>query len=144
MNGKIINNLNCQKYRDFPLSIKIILIIYIIGFGVGTITHTIDIVKGGFLPYVSAPDWKNIYWTSLILLDFIAILLILKYTISGLILANLIMISDIVINTNLLTYSSDYRIILQIFFGLFILMTTPLIIKKMIKYHKATCTKLTV
>jgi hypothetical protein len=138
MNGKMLNNLIQQKYRDFSYVIKVILILYIIGFGVGTTTHTIDIIKGGFLPYINVPDWKNIYWTSLTILDFLVIILIFKSILFALILANSIMISDVLINTNLLTNISNYKTVLQIIFGLIVLISTPVIINLLIKNNKTT------
>ncbi len=139
MNGKMLNNLFQKKYHDFSWKIRLILVVYIIGFGIGTTTHIIDIINWGILPNDTAPDWKNIYWSSLTILDFIAIILILKSIAPALILANSIMISDVLINTNVLTYFNNYKIVLQIIFGFFVLITTPVIIHQMIKNYKATC-----
>ena len=117
------------RFDFFRLSAKyrIILFIYIVGFMVGVTTHSIDLIKGGFLPYDHVSLWKNIYWTSLTLLDFaICIILMLKIK-WGLILANLIMISDVLINTSLLSLFNGYKIAMQITFCLFVMITTPLI-----------------
>jgi len=106
---------------------RFLLYMYVVGFMVGVTTHTIDLIKGGFLPYDHVPLWKNIYWTSLTLLDF-AVCVILMIKINwGLILANLILISDVLINTSLLTLFNGYKIAMQITFCLFVMITTPLI-----------------
>jgi hypothetical protein len=120
-------------YFKYPNTIKIILAIYIIGFGIGTTTHSISLFEGGFLPYTNVPLWKNIYWTSLTFLDLFAIFLVLKSLTPALLVSNLIIISDVIINTNGFQYFDDYRIWSQIALGLYILITTPIII---LKYKK--------
>jgi hypothetical protein len=104
---------------------------YIIGFLVGFTTHTIDLINGGFLPYNQVPLWKNIYWTSLTVLDLAVCIIMLIKIKWGLIIANLIMISDVLINTRLLTIFSGYKIGMQIVFCLFVMLTTPLIFKEL-------------
>ena len=123
-------------WKNHSKKVKVILLLYIVGFTIGTITHTIDIFKGGFLPYSNAPLWKNIFWTSLTLLDFLAIVLIIQSIIPALMLSNLIVISDVVVNSlgvrlqNLTDVGSNYRLHLQMLFCIFIIITTPLILKE--------------
>ena len=127
------------NYFDYPKKIKILLFIYITGFAIGTTTHTIELIKGGFLPYTNVPLWKNIYWTLLTLLDFTAIILVLKKIIPALVLSSLIIVSDVIINTigvqidQLHNFSYSYRLIMQIMFCIYILITTPIIIKQLKK-----------
>jgi len=117
-----------MNYLKYPNSIRLLLIIYIIGFATGTTTHTMELIKGGFLPYTFVPLWKNIYWTSLTFLDLFAIFLILKSIIPALWISNLIIISDIIVNTNGFQFFNGYRLYFQTSFGLYILITTPIII----------------
>ncbi len=123
------------NYFDYPRKIKILFFFYIIGFAVGTTTHTIELIQGGFLPYNHVPLWKNIYWTSLTFLDFLAIILILKSIVPALIISNLIIISDVIINisgieiSQLGEYSDNYKLIMQIAFCLYVLITTPIIFR---------------
>jgi hypothetical protein len=132
------------NYLDYPQTVKIVLFFYIIGFAIGTTTHTMDLVKGGFLPYNNAPLWKNIYWTSLTLLDFLAIILILNSVVPALILSNLIIISDVIINSigvrlsDLVDYGANYKLIMQMIFCIFILITTPILLRQ----YKLTKNKL--
>ena len=124
------------SYFKYPNSIKLLLVIYIVGFAIGTTNHTIGLIKGGFLPYTYVPLWKNIYWTALTFLDFLALFLIFKSLKPALWISNLIIISDILINTKGLQFFNDFNIFFQILFGLYIVTTTPMIIleyKKTIK-----------
>jgi hypothetical protein len=120
-------------YFKYPNSIKLILVLYIVGFAIGTTTHTIGLIKGGFFPYHYVPLWKNIYWTSLTFLDLLAVFLIFKSIIPALWISNLIIISDIIINTKGFQFFDDFNISFQILFGLYIVITTPMIF---LKYRK--------
>jgi|APHig6443717497_1056834.scaffolds.fasta_scaffold22518_2 hypothetical protein len=121
------------SYFKYPNSIKLLLVIYIVGFAIGTTNHTIGLIEGGFLPYTDVPLWKNIYWTALTFLDFLALFLIFKSLKPALLISNLIIISDVLINTKGLQFFNDFNIFFQILFGLYIVTTTPIII---LKYKK--------
>jgi hypothetical protein len=118
------------SYFKYPNSIKLLLVIYIVGFAIGTTNHTIGLIKGGFLPYTYVPLWKNIYWTALTFLDLFAIFMIFKSIMPALWISNLIIISDVIINTKGFQFFNDFNIFFQILFGLYIVTTTPMIIMK--------------
>ena len=122
------------SYFKYPNSVKLLLVIYIVGFAIATTNHTIGLINGGFLPYTYVPLWKNIYWTVLTFFDLFAIILIFKSIMPALWISNLIIISDIIINTKGFQFFNDFNIIFQILFGLYVLTTTPIII---LKYKKA-------
>lgn len=126
-----MNNLLKIKYFDCDGQIKVILLFYILGFATGTVTHTIEIINGGFLPYDFVPMWNNVFWTSLTFLDFLTVILLFRSVLSGIILSNLIIISDVVINTSGFTFFADYRVILQIIFCVYVVITTPIILMKL-------------
>lgn len=67
----------------------------LLGAGLG---HVIQLWQGGWLPYRFAPLSLNAYWTALTFLDPIAAILLLWRPRIGLILALLIIISDVAIN----------------------------------------------
>jgi hypothetical protein len=119
--------------KKYPRKIKILLAVYVIGFFVGVITHSIDMINGGFLPYTHAALWKNIYWTLLLPFDFLVIVLILTAVVPGLIVSNLIIISDVIINTRGCVFFGNYKIIMQTVFGLYVITTTPIIFLYMFK-----------
>lgn len=129
-------------FLEYPKTIKILLAIYVLGFAIGTTTHVLDLLNHGLILNKNVPTWKNIYWVSLTFLDFLAIVLILRSIFPALIISNLIIVSDVLINTNGLTFerfgnSDDYKIVLQIIFGLYILSTTPIILRLHTKDRKS-------
>ncbi|MEZ7204892.1 hypothetical protein [Pseudoalteromonas sp. DY56-GL79] len=66
---------------------------------IGGGTHIFDNVVYGFLPYEFAPQWVNIYWTALAVIDLVAVFLLVKYRRAGIALTLLIMLSDVAINS---------------------------------------------
>jgi hypothetical protein len=124
------------KWSDYPRIVKIFFVIYMLCFLWATKNHILDIWRGGFLPYSYAPLAFNIYWTSLTLLDPLAIVLLYYLPYHGMVLAVLIMVSDIAVNLYA-TYSfgnsdifSDRLLQLQILFGIFLFLTVPILWKK--------------
>ena len=130
---------SCVKYSK---TLKTLLSLYLPGFAIGTTTHVIDLLNHGLILNKDVPTWKNLYWVSLTFFDFLTIILILRRRIlPGLIASNLIIISDILINTNGFTFerlgnSDDYKIFLQIIFGVYILISTPIILRLCAKDKK--------
>lgn len=76
-----------------------ILIILSLCLASGGTTHVIDIARGGFLPYVGVPFPINVFWTSLALLDFVAVLLLWVRRNSGVALTTAIMCADVAVNS---------------------------------------------
>jgi len=73
-------------------------IIWTVGFLIGTTTHLIDIWMGGWLPYEFRPIGFNIYWTSLVFLDPLAVVLIWARERWGVVLGVAVMASDVLVN----------------------------------------------
>ncbi|MFF3734790.1 hypothetical protein ACFYXM_32045 [Streptomyces sp. NPDC002476] len=65
---------------------------------VGSATHVTDLLRHGLRPYTWAPDWLNLYWSSLALFDTLATLLLLRGRHSGVDLACLVMATDLAVN----------------------------------------------
>ncbi|HUV08793.1 MAG TPA: hypothetical protein VMX75_13750 [Spirochaetia bacterium] len=78
--------------------LRIILAVYCLGFLVGTVTHITDMAQNGFLGYRSCPLLINLFWTSLAILDPLAVALILLSPLTGIVLAVGIMLSDLAVN----------------------------------------------
>lgn len=66
---------------------------------IGGATHIFDNLYYGFLPYKFVPQWINIYWTALAVVDIVAVYLLIKYRNAGLLLTLAIMFSDVAINS---------------------------------------------
>lgn len=66
---------------------------------IGGITHVIENVNHGFLPYKFAPTWINVYWSALAVIDLLAVYLLLTKRNPGLVLTFMIMTTDVIINS---------------------------------------------
>lgn len=124
------------KWNDYSRMVKLVFVIYMLCFLWATKNHILDIWRGGFLPYTYAPLALNIYWTSLTLLDPLAITLLYYLPYHGMVLAVLIMVSDIAVNLYA-TYSlwnsdlfSNILLQLQMLFGIFLFLTVPILWKR--------------
>jgi hypothetical protein len=78
---------------------RAILLLLSLCFVAGGSTHVGDIVRGGFLPYDYVPFPINLFWTSLALLDFAAVLLLWRRRNVGVSLSIAIMCVDVSINS---------------------------------------------
>ncbi len=67
-------------------------------FLVGAVSHIADLLHSGLRPYSWAPDWLNLYWSSLAVFDSLAALLLLFGRRRGLDLACAIMATDVAAN----------------------------------------------
>jgi len=112
------------------MSLRTMLLIYCLGLGLGTLSHLVDIVLNGWLPYDFAPLAFNLYWTALTLLDPLCILLLLSKRRWGLIVLIAIMVTEVAINAyatarGLLAGGFAYNasLWLQAAFLLFVLLT---------------------
>jgi hypothetical protein len=113
--------------------VRFIIAVYVFGFAYGTRNHIVDILADGWLGYDFVPLPINLYWTLLTFFDPLAILLLLSFPPAGIILCVLIMASDIAINTGVTVYfyyqtgmvTLD-RLPLQIAFGIFVFLTSPI------------------
>ncbi len=135
--------------RIKPLhGVRLIFAVYIFGFAYGTRNHIVDILADGWLGYDFVPLPINLYWTLLTFFDPLAIFLLLSFPFAGMILSVLIMASDIAINTGVTVYffyqtgifSLD-RLPLQIAFGVFLFITTPIAWKRIREIVKACTAK---
>jgi hypothetical protein len=119
------------KHKELRI-VWAIFAIYIFGLSNGTTNHIVDIIHDGLLGYQYVPFPVNIYWTSLTILDPLAILLLLFFPFVGVVLSVLIMAMDIPVNLSVTLYYyfqtgafSDGRLFLQIAFGLFVFLSVP-------------------
>ncbi len=98
-------------------------IVWTIGFLIGTITHTLDLINLGWLPYDFRPLGWNIYWTSLTFLDPLAAGLIWVRERWGIALGAAIMASNVAVNGYTLALGYDaffYPLVLQSGFAAFV------------------------
>ena len=80
--------------------IRVIIGIYITCFGIGVFNHARDFAAYGWRPYDWGPFLLEVFWSLLIFLDALAIMLLLsRFRRAGLVLAASIMIGDVAANT---------------------------------------------
>jgi hypothetical protein len=122
------------NFRDRALHlVRAMFAVYIFGFAYGTRNHVVDILADGWLGYDYVPLPINLYWTLLTFFDPLAILLLLSFPFAGILLSVLVMASDIAINIGVTVYfyyqtgmvTLD-RLPLQIAFGMFVFLTSPI------------------
>ena len=125
-------------WKKYTVEVKAILIIYSLGFLVGTCTHAAGLMKYGFLAY-EVPLAINLYWDLLTIADPLTSLLVWIRIKVGLVLAITIMATDIIINSyayvqGVFGESEPGMIPLSLFvqsmFGLFVFVTAPVLIEK--------------
>ncbi|WP_038331261.1 hypothetical protein [Empedobacter falsenii] len=106
----------------------------LLGFAIGTTTHIFDLLNYGWILNPEVPKWKNIIWVSLMFLDFLVVVLLLTKLKLGLLLSNIIIITDVLVNTNFLKfdrlgYDDDYKIYLQVVFAIYVLISSLIVSK---------------
>jgi len=77
---------------------RIIQLVWVAGFLIGTTTHLLDLIAGGIETYGGFPTGLRAYWISLTVLDPLAVLLLLLRRRSGVVLGLAIILSDIAVN----------------------------------------------
>ena len=121
-------------FQSYPAIVKILLSVMLLGFAIGTTTHIFDLLNYGWILNPEVPKWKNIFWVSLMFLDFLVVVLLLTKLKLGLLLSNIIIITDVLVNTNFfkfdrLGYDDDYKIYLQVIFLIYVLISSLIVLK---------------
>ena len=118
-----------------PRVVRGILLMYSLGFLIGTYTHVHGVLTHGWLAW-PVPLAIGLYWDALTFLDPLTVLLLWRSPRVGLVLALAIMVSDVSVNT--LVYQAGYfgpptphmvpvSLFDQALFGLFVVLTAPLV-----------------
>jgi hypothetical protein len=90
-----------DRIKELPTYLCFILLTLAACFAIGTVTHAIDIYRLGFFGYSKLPHVSlglNIFWSSLIFLDFIVIVLLFTRQTYGIVLGFCVLFADVVIN----------------------------------------------
>ena len=121
-------------FQSYPIKITILLSVMLLGFAIGTTTHIFDLMNHGWILNPEVPKWKNIFWVSLTFFDFLIVVLLLTKLKLGLLFANIIIIADVLVNTNFfkfdrLGYDDDYKIYLQVIFLIYVLISSLIVLK---------------
>lgn len=84
--------------RRLDRSGRAIQIVWIAGFVIGTLSHVLDLISGGFDTYAAFPLPLRLFWVSLTFLDPLTATLIALGRRSGVVLGLVIILTDIAVN----------------------------------------------
>jgi len=99
---------------------------WVIGFLVGTTTHTADLIVGGVNAYSGFPLGVQLFWVTLTILDPATAALIIFRRRSGIVLGSAVMIADITVNWTVFVAVgelSSFGVITQSLFAALIFVT---------------------
>lgn len=99
---------------------------WVIGFLVGTTTHTADLILGGLDVYSGFPVGVRLFWVTLTILDPVTAALIIFRRRSGIVLGAAVIITDIAVNWTVFTVVgglSLFGVINQSLFAVLIVIT---------------------
>lgn len=105
---------------------RLIVGVWAVGFVVGTTTHTIDLLAGGFNVYVGFPEPVRWFWISLTVIDPLVVILLILRSQAAVPLGVLVMIADLAVNwTVFFTVGglSLFGVLTQSIFGAFVFIT---------------------
>ncbi|MDR6866581.1 hypothetical protein J2Y69_001174 [Microbacterium resistens] len=103
-------------------------VVWIAGFLIGTASHILDLIAGGTDTYGGFPPALRAFWLSLTVLDPLTALLVLLRKRAGIILAIVVMLTDIAVNwTVFFTIGGNplFGVVNQTLFAVVLLATAP-------------------
>jgi hypothetical protein len=107
-------------------ALRVFQVMWVIGFLVGTTTHTADLILGGLDVYSGFPPGVRLFWVTLTVLDPVTAVLIILRRRSGIVLGSAVIIADIAVNWTvfaLLGGLSWFGVICQSLFAVLIFVT---------------------
>ncbi|WP_285039163.1 hypothetical protein [Plantibacter sp. lyk4-40-MEA-4] len=107
-------------------ALRVFQILWVIGFLIGTTTHTADLILGGLDVYGGFPPGVRLFWVTLTVLDPITAVLIILRRRSGIVLGIAVIVADIAVNWTvfvLLGGLSWFGVINQSLFAVLIVVT---------------------
>jgi len=79
-------------------ALRVIQVVWVIGFLVGTTTHAADLIVGGLNAYSAFPVGVRLFWVALTILDPVTAALIIFRRRSGILLGGAVILADIAVN----------------------------------------------
>lgn len=107
-------------------ALRVFQVVWVLGFLVGTTTHTAELIVGGVNAYSGFPLGVRLFWVSLTLLDPATALLIIFRRRSGIVLGIAVIVADIAVNWTVFVMVgglSLFGVISQSLFAVLILVT---------------------
>lgn len=106
---------------------RIIVSVWAVGFLVGTITHTIDLMAGGLNAYAGFPEPVRWFWVSLTLIDPLVLVLLFLRSRAVMPVAVLVMVADLAVNWSVFFTVGGltvFGVVMQSLFGMFVFLTS--------------------
>ncbi|MFB2582360.1 hypothetical protein ACEXQD_14015 [Herbiconiux sp. P15] len=107
-------------------ALRVFQVLWVLGFLVGTTTHTADLIVGGVNAYSDFPLGVRLFWVSLTILDPATAVLIIFRRRSGIVLGIAVIVADIAVNWTVFVLVgglSLFGVISQSLFAVLILVT---------------------
>ncbi|MFB2585846.1 hypothetical protein [Herbiconiux liukaitaii] len=107
-------------------ALRVFQVLWVLGFLVGTTTHTADLIVGGVNAYSGFPLGVRLFWVSLTILDPVTAALIIFRRRSGIVLGIAVIVADIAVNWSVFALVgglSLFGVISQSLFAVLILVT---------------------
>ena len=79
-------------------ALRVLQVMWVLGFLVGTTTHTVDLILGGVNAYSNFPLGVRLFWVTLTILDPATAALIIFRRRFGIVLGSAVIIADIAVN----------------------------------------------
>jgi hypothetical protein len=127
--GNRFSVVSVAAYRGrmaLPLRFRVIQLLWVAGFLVGTTTHIVDLALGGADVYAGYPAGARLFWLSLTVLDPLTLVLVLLRTRAGIVLGAAVMIADVSVNLTVAATVGGFGpfgLVNQAVFGVFVLAT---------------------
>ncbi|AWG00098.1 hypothetical protein DZF92_13870 [Clavibacter michiganensis subsp. insidiosus] len=113
-------------------ALRIIRALWIAGFGIGTITHVLDLAVGGTDVYAGFPVALRAFWVSLTVLDPLVIALLALRRRAGVALGIAVILVDIAVNWTVLATIGGippWGAMNQTLFAILVLATAPALLR---------------
>lgn len=107
-------------------ALRIVRLLWVLGYLVGTTTHVVDLVLGGTEVYAGFPTAVRLFWVSLTVVDPLVIVLLLLRRRAGVVLGVVVIVVDVAVNGTVLATTeglSPGGIVNQSLFAVFVLVT---------------------
>jgi hypothetical protein len=108
----------------------VVLVVWILGFLVGTTTHILDLAAGGVETYAGFPAGVRLFWVSLTVLDPLTVVLLALRRRAGIVLALAVILADIAVNWTVFVTIGGlaiYGVVNQTLFAIVLVTTAPIL-----------------
>ncbi|WP_345215563.1 hypothetical protein [Georgenia halophila] len=106
------------------------MVVWIVGFLIGTTTHILDLVAGGLGTYAEVPTPLRLFWVSLTVIDPVTAALLALRRRAGIVLALIVILVDIAVNWTVFATVGGhplFGVVNQTLFAAILLVTAPIL-----------------